>query len=283
MNRIITTDNGGFPLVLDDYRFGVEEIGVCMNAFASMGLSSNFVLNGCQITDNGSSFSITEGYCYLNGEIRRVKAKTITKDINARIAIQELNQTPPLVAATKEFKDQSVHVVYQERVAEPVAIPLANPTTGTIVILGYNALSGTWTYFDAGFRRALRNASITAFTSLSNLGTIYAANGFTAGARTPRARFTPLGLELTGDLVFVNPSTATTPVLIFDFNLGLFFKPNNSLVITERYNHQLMSAAGGFYPCAVKSSNIGLTLAADRINVGAGTYTISLDGIIIDV
>jgi hypothetical protein len=115
MNKLITTNTGGFPFKSDDLRFVDNAIREGLNGLLSS-LMMNFpsaVLGGCYIADLGSAYRIYEGYIFYNHEIWYVPQHDLTKVVG-----QTLYFCPELTwdaAGSKTFKSGDVHDTYQVR------------------------------------------------------------------------------------------------------------------------------------------------------------------------
>jgi len=81
MNKLKTTDNGGFPFVLDDIRWIDNSVRDAFKGLVSgLGItaSTSFKISGCVVSKVGSVYSWTEGYICLMGEILKVEAGSVT-------------------------------------------------------------------------------------------------------------------------------------------------------------------------------------------------------------
>ncbi|HLP51245.1 MAG TPA: hypothetical protein VK154_10205 [Chitinophagales bacterium] len=78
MNRLKTTDNGGFPLELDDLRWQEEAVRDAFKGLTSFLERDNIILSGVAISGLGTANTTwTEGYVLINGEVCKVDAPTI--------------------------------------------------------------------------------------------------------------------------------------------------------------------------------------------------------------
>ena len=81
MNKLITTNNGGFPFQLDDIRFldsGFRDaINNLFSNFSDGSNAQSFIVSGCQISISGSTISVTEGWLYLGSEVVHFPAASI--------------------------------------------------------------------------------------------------------------------------------------------------------------------------------------------------------------
>jgi hypothetical protein len=78
MNYLNTTNNGGFPFVLDDLRWEADAVREALAELNAV-WGDNYILSGCVITDGGATYNITAGAIVLGGEIYKVDAGSITK------------------------------------------------------------------------------------------------------------------------------------------------------------------------------------------------------------
>lgn len=179
MNKLITTNNGGFPWVLDDirweqdaYREAIEDIAKGIQNSAT----ADCVLWGGVITDNTTTFDITEGACIINGEIYHFEAQTGLTKQAAKYLILEPSTGTYDAAGLKTFQDTTTNDTYEIRIAVAkisalganyillstagaAAIPtkpdyfLANYLSGSAAIwvsLGDTAIDSTGTYDTGG-------------------------------------------------------------------------------------------------------------------------------------
>lgn len=80
MNKLKTTDVGGFPYVLDDIRFELDAVRKAFyGILTTWGINNedSFILRGC-VTSIGANISITEGYVSILGEVYFVPAHSIS-------------------------------------------------------------------------------------------------------------------------------------------------------------------------------------------------------------
>ena len=113
MKRLITTENGGMPIVLDDIRWLDDEYRnawyAFISAFGATALTS-FKLSGCVVTVNDTTYTTTAGYICLEGEILQVDAHSITvsETFTAKWVVEETYD----IAGNKQFFDESNHDTY---------------------------------------------------------------------------------------------------------------------------------------------------------------------------
>ena len=82
MDKLKTTDLGGFPFVLDDIRQFLGRLTSPANhgiyqAFNNIlgGFGTDFIVQGCVVSGSTGAFSITEGWILLSGELIKVDAQ----------------------------------------------------------------------------------------------------------------------------------------------------------------------------------------------------------------
>ena len=82
MDKLKTSDLGGFPLVLDDFREFLGRLTSPANhgiyqAFNNIlgGFGTDFIIQGCVLSGSTGAFSITEGWILLGGELIKVDAQ----------------------------------------------------------------------------------------------------------------------------------------------------------------------------------------------------------------
>jgi hypothetical protein len=80
MNRFNTTNNGGLPILLDDFRFmdsaTREAIRGMFSAFSNMTQADSFIISGCVITGTITR-TCSAGFIFFEGEICYVEAHTL--------------------------------------------------------------------------------------------------------------------------------------------------------------------------------------------------------------
>jgi|GEM_PF-4828522 len=130
MNKLHTDINGGFPFSLDDLRWIDESIRDSIKGFMStFGIADTeaFILSGLVYTDNGTSFSLTEGYVVIEGEVCHFQAQTINNPPSGQAAYFEIDVTyDPTRLVT--FENGMSHDVYEVRKAK--LITGSDTTTG---------------------------------------------------------------------------------------------------------------------------------------------------------
>ena len=80
MDKFINTSNGGIPYVNNDHRWSDESIRDFLNKlYSDFGVTiadnDNFIISGVAVT-HPSTWSVTEGYVWINGEVLKVDAGT---------------------------------------------------------------------------------------------------------------------------------------------------------------------------------------------------------------
>jgi len=114
MDRLKTTDTGGFPLRLDDIRWmlgqGNEGIYEALNHLLR-GLGDNFIVQGVVASGTTPNVAITEGWVMLDGELLKVDAQS---SIDTSTDNTFLKQTTFDASGSKTFQDLSVNDTYQK-------------------------------------------------------------------------------------------------------------------------------------------------------------------------
>lgn len=120
MDKILTNYLGGFPLVLDDYRFFDNAYRDAMNSML-LGFGTDFIVQGCEL----SGANVAAGYIMLNSELLKVDAHIM---LGGGYFQKNLTFDPN---GLKLFNNPAVtHDTYQvER-----GIAIAN--TGTLTVVG---------------------------------------------------------------------------------------------------------------------------------------------------
>ena len=169
MNKLINTDSGGYPFVLDDLRFVDDSVREALKGGLSF-LGDGFVLsaNYNDITA-ATSWSFPETFAVLNGEILRIPAFTansspaVGKWYKLELDSTDSGTTPGL----KTFQDASVHETYNLRkgILTLQTTPLVG---GEVVILSGN--TAKWEYYDVNThkKRLADNIGLTTTTTTAN-------------------------------------------------------------------------------------------------------------------
>lgn len=118
MNKLITNNNGGFPLVLDDVRFIMDAYtsafkGI-LNAFAMSGENA-VILSGCQKTVSAGLTTISEGFVGIDGEVCYVGEHSYINPSAGEKEYWDI-QLGLLPAGEKLFQNGDTNFVYQSRV-----------------------------------------------------------------------------------------------------------------------------------------------------------------------
>lgn len=123
MNKLITTDNGGFPFQLDDLRFVDDSVrNVLKGIMSAYGIAADesFILSGSGSTLNGGNYDIATGYISLDGEILEVEAHSITTTLApGEFHVWKL-KTANDPAGLKTFESTISFDTYEVRQAEVV-------------------------------------------------------------------------------------------------------------------------------------------------------------------
>lgn len=135
MNRLVTTDLGGFPLFLNDARFLDEAIREVLSAgtLAWGDPAGFYIISGCEKTDiigpgGIPQYQIAAGYVALGGEVFRVNAHVLTALLPGAGTEYHWVVTESYASdGDKIFKDGSAHQTHLQRRAKVV---LAAPPAG---------------------------------------------------------------------------------------------------------------------------------------------------------
>ena len=135
MNKFITTDNGGLPIQLDDFRFIDDSVrGAFKGMLSAYGIdpADSFIISGCAVTDGGTNWNIAAGYISLDGEVLEVDAHTVTKTLvgSEQHFWQIVTSNDP--AGLKTFQSTISYNTYQVRKGNVVA---AVPSGGYMPML----------------------------------------------------------------------------------------------------------------------------------------------------
>lgn len=80
MNKYITTDVGGLPIVLDDFRFIDDSVRNAFNGFSGAfgkDTEDGYLLQGATVAPDFPNFDVRAGYIVFGGEIFQVLAATV--------------------------------------------------------------------------------------------------------------------------------------------------------------------------------------------------------------
>lgn len=119
MNKFITTDNGGLPIVLDDFRFiddSVREAFFGIVTAWGVANEDSYILSGCEIT-LGVNISVAAGYVVIQGEVYKFNAQSITGSAPAGEEVTLVINTAFDSAGNKTFDTGGTFDTYQLRTA----------------------------------------------------------------------------------------------------------------------------------------------------------------------
>lgn len=120
MNKLITTDTGGFPYVLDDIRFEQDAYRNAFLALASAVRNSatgDYILYGCNVTDNTTNFDVSAGAVVFDGEIYLFAGATNLTKVSLLYLLIKPSTSTYDSAGLKTFQDASTHDTYNLRFA----------------------------------------------------------------------------------------------------------------------------------------------------------------------
>lgn len=145
MNKLITTDSGGYPFVLDDLRFVDEAVREGLKGNLNF-LGDGFIMDSIK-TDitAATSWSFPETFAVLNGEILRIPALTVNSSpAVGKWYILELDSTfTGTTPGLKTFLDASSNETYNVRKGK-LTLQTTSLVGGEIVIL--NGKTAKWEY-----------------------------------------------------------------------------------------------------------------------------------------
>jgi hypothetical protein len=120
MNNLKTTDLGGFPLKLDDFRFinnAVLEAFKGMMSMYDIADSHAVILSGCTRTSSSGTTSIAQGYISIGGEICFVPAHSYPDPTLGQNEYWMIDVSYDL-AGYKHFQNTDPHNTYEVRVGK---------------------------------------------------------------------------------------------------------------------------------------------------------------------
>lgn len=126
MNNFKTTDNGGLPLRLDDFRFMHNASLEVVKGLISplVGTLDALILSGCEATNlGGGLYSYSEGYVYFSGEVFYFPAISSTTIAPASAAFDVVSTFDP--TGVRTFNNSVTHNVYEIRRATITTTVLA--------------------------------------------------------------------------------------------------------------------------------------------------------------
>lgn len=139
MNKFITTDVGGLPITLDDFRFIDDSVRNAFFGFSGAfgsATEDGFTLQGAGVTFNGLSYDVAAGYIAYGGEIFEVLAHNVAAPGVGETLIWRIN-TSNDPAGNKTFDSGGTFDTYQLRRASVisfVAVASSLPAVGTPTI-----------------------------------------------------------------------------------------------------------------------------------------------------
>lgn len=236
MNKLKTTQNGGFPFVLDDlkwmddsYREGIAGI---LSAF-ELNPNDTIILSGCVKTSSGTTVTVTEGFLFLNREILYFPGGNLTLNHPASVYF-DLDVAYDS-SGNKLFEDATTNQTYEVRRAKLVTgPPIAYPKTIYEVMSSKLVKTDLWNTNDSNVL-----ASSVALSDLYNVlekvklntmvnVTQYAGNN---GGNMLIQNFTHSG-ELSSGTSYYSPATLQ---LRIEHNLGKKLYDVFGFISTEAY------------------------------------------------
>lgn len=141
MNNFKTTDNGGLPFVLDDFRWidsGYREAFKGIMSAYGVADSTAVIISGCARTVASGTVTIAEGFVSLGGEICYVPTHTYAEPTGGQVEYFDLNVTYDPVG-NKPFQSTSNFDTYEKRACKI--------TVASSVPAGYTLYSDAKTIF----------------------------------------------------------------------------------------------------------------------------------------
>lgn len=131
MNKLITTQNGGFPLDLDDLRWIDDGIREAFEGL-SKAWTNYYIISGVTVTTNGGNKECTEGFAVIDGEICYVPAQTVAipspaADHDWVIQLKQTFDTD----GNETFQNGSSYDTYAIRQGELAYADISKPPSGT--------------------------------------------------------------------------------------------------------------------------------------------------------
>lgn len=209
MNKLITTDTGGFPYVLDDIRWEQDAYRTALLDFSSAvrnSASADCVLWGCIVTDNTTTYDVSAGAVIINGEIYHVTATTgVTKVALKRLAIQASTGTYD-ASGLKTFQDAVTHNTYEIRKANVVM----ESVLGEIELstMGAASIPLKPDYFALNYSGDVNEITL-GNTAIDTTGSYYATNSIVAAAEPVKYWKRGNMIEIKGGFS-QNPATSVT-------------------------------------------------------------------------
>jgi len=158
MNNLKTTDNGGFPFVLDDLRWEADAVREAFFGLVTawgVTASDSYILSGCDNVINGLNYDVGAGYIVLEGEVFKVDAHSvvITAPIGETHTWEIVETNDP--AGTKTFDAGGTFETYKIRRAQIttsltpglVAVPKAD-TIHKKIFDSIDEFEGVWQTID---------------------------------------------------------------------------------------------------------------------------------------
>ncbi len=134
MDKLITSNNGGFAFVLDDLRWmdqGYRE--AFFGVLSAFGVAANetFILSGCNRSVSGSVVSISEGYVAMEGEIHHLAAQAypVPSPGQTEYFAESLTYDP---LGTKVYKNGDSNDAYEIRKAK-IEVSATPPSIHTTI------------------------------------------------------------------------------------------------------------------------------------------------------
>ena len=220
MNKLITTDSGGFPFLLNDIRFLDEAYREGMASIIKT-VAEECILWGCEYSENGTIASINAGAVFFDNEIFYCPSHSVDLGVNIQddIVLQVKEYDDPSGDGNKLFADGSTHQTYKVR--EVKVVDLTSSTTPHMCLRARGLCSSDAIIFVDEIRKSSIHANIADTLTVGSWQTPSFINGWTGDLK-----FRTIGnfIELKGDL---NGFSATDYI---PFILPLNYRPDKRIV-----------------------------------------------------
>ncbi len=267
MNKLLCFNNGQF-VVLDDIVFVDNAYREALKGLLSgLGITppTSFKLSGCDVIKAGNTYTCSEGYIALAGEIYHVPAHTMTisDPLHTAAAFQVSISYDPSPAGNKMFYlDSIVRQCYQIREAKLLAAPL-------LVMLGT-----PWNYMPYN----APNFMTVILNKINSMGTGWLALGdpgnaqFKTGWINAGTPYAPVAYSIDAfgvvRLKGVATQTDSFPVI---FTLPIGFRPNNDISFNCAFGQDSSII------CVYADGRVYITsLAEQQTNVDLSTITFKI-------
>lgn len=143
MNNLVTDINGGFPLLLNDFRFNDNAVRLALADIVSSVAGTNpIILFGCQTQQQTNFVSVSEGAIFWQGEIWHVYPHNFTAPNPMTEAPYWNFVTEKGIEGSRTFENAETHQVHQIR----KAVGTMNPFTGSVGSVSFEGMKRLQNY-----------------------------------------------------------------------------------------------------------------------------------------